>query len=188
MFVTFVIGLTFFVISFSLSLLTALSTFSKRIGVNSLGVTPVLLFLLAPCFFLTLELAIFYTVPDAWGTAYIFVVMNALLLVMQYIFFVGSAIFTPNSIYRLTKFLVWKKHTYDDVIGYVMKKSSGQVSTRLRKHTVVTFDVEIYFNDNQFAFFSTKDPDNTKVVYIKLLLEEHNCPRNGRIKTKTSFT
>ena len=131
-----------------------------------------------------MELAIFQNAPYAWGVAYFFIAMNTCFLVLQYIFFVGSAIFTKNSIYTLTKFLIWKKYNYADVIGYVMKKSSGCVASRLGPHTVVTFDVEIYFSDNQYSYFSTKDQNNRKVAHIKQLLEEHHCHRNGRIKRK----
>ena len=103
---------------------------------------------------------------------------------MQYIFLVNSAIFTKNNIYRLTKFLVWKKYSYDDVIGYVIKKSAGRVLGRFGQRTVVTLDVEIYFRDNQYADFSTKDQNNKKIAYIKQLLQDHHCHRNGRIKHK----
>ena len=185
MLVTFIIGLVIFLITFLLSLLIALGTIFKKVGATSFGITPVLFFLLVPCFCLTVELAIFHTAPHAWGIAYFFIAMNAYFVVMQYILLVGSVIFTKNSIYRLTKFLIWKKHTYEDVIGYVMKKSSGPVAGRFGPRTVVTFDVEIYFSDNQYASFSTKDQNNRKVTYIKQLLEEHHCHRNGRIKYKS---
>ena len=66
-----------------------------------------------------------------------------------------------------------------------MKKSSGPVAGRFGPRTVVTFDVEIYFSNNQYASFSTKDQNNRKVAYIKQLLEEHHCHRNGRIKYKS---
>ena len=83
------------------------------------------------------------------------------------------------------KFLIWEKHTYEDVIGYVMKKSTGRIFSRFGEKTVVTFDVEIYFSNNQYASFSTKDQNNRKVAYIKQLFEEHHCHRNGRIKHKS---
>ena len=132
-----------------------------------------------------MELAIFHEASDAWGVAYIFIAMNVFLLIFQYVFLVGSAIFTKNSIYRLTKFFVWKKHTYDDVIGYVMKKSSEQIWGKFGRHKVVTFDIEIYFSGNQYACFSTRDQNNRKVVHIKQLLEKHHCRRNGRIQRKS---
>ena len=185
MFVTFIIGLVIFVISFMLSLLIAFGTIFKKIGATSFGVIPVLFFLLFPCFCLTLELVMFHIAPHVWGIAYVFVAINAYFLAIQYIFLVGSAIFTKSSIYRLTKFLVLKKYSYDDVIGYVMKKSAGRVVGKFGQRTVVTFDVEIYFSDNQYASFSTKDQNNRKVVHIKQLLEEHHCHRNGRIKKKS---
>jgi len=183
--VAFIIGLGIFLVSFLLSLLIAFGTIFKKVGATSFGIIPVLFFLLFPCFCLTLELAMFHTAPHVWGIACFFVAMNAYFLVMQYIFLVDSAIFTKNNIYRLTKFLVWKKYSYDDVIGYVMKKSTGRVVRRSGQSTVVTFDVEIYFNDNQYASFSTKDQNNRKVAHIKQLLEEHHCHRNGKIKHKS---
>ena len=119
------------------------------------------------------------------GIVYFFIAINTYFLVMQYIYLVGSAIFTKHSIYRLTKFLVWKKHSYNNVVGYVMKKFSGRIARRFGQYPVVTFDVEIYFNDNQYASFRTKDQNNKKVAHIKQLLEEHHCHRNGRIKHKS---
>ena len=185
MLATFIIGLVIFIISCLLSLLIALGTIFKKVGATSFGITPILFFLLFPCFCLTMELAMFQNAPHVWGIAYFFIALNTCFLVIQYIFLVGSAIFTKNSIYRLTKFLIWKKHNYDDVIGYVMKKSSGRVVHRFGQHTVVTFDVEIYFSNNQYTSFSTKDQNNRKVAHIKQLLEEHHCHRNGRIKRKS---
>ena len=185
MLVAFIIGLSIFLISFLLSLLIAFGAILKRVGVTSFGIIPVLFFLFFPCFCLTLELAMFHTAPHIWGIVYFFIAMNVYFCVMQYVLLVGSAIFTKNNIYRLTKFLVWKKHSYDDVIGYVMKKSTGRVVRRFGQSTVVTFDVEIYFSDNQYASFSTKDQNDRKVAHIKQLLEEHHCHRNGRIKRKS---
>ncbi len=185
MLVTFIIGLGIFLVSFLLSLLIVLGAILKTVGATSFGITPVLFFLLFPCFCLTMEFVIFHTAPNAWGISYVFIVLNAYFLVIQHIFLVGSAIFTKNNIYRLTKFLVWKRYSYDDVVGYVMKKTSGLVVRKFGQHTVVTFDVEIYFIDNQYAFFSTKDQNNRKISHIKQLLEEHHCHRNGRIKRKS---
>jgi hypothetical protein len=128
-----------------------------------------------------------YQIERSWGIAYIFIALNIYFLIIQYVYLIGSAIFTKNSIYRLTKFLVWKKYSYDDVIGYVMKKDSGRVVTRFGQEKVVTFDVEIYFNDNQYVDFSTKDQNNRKITYIKRILEEHHCHRNGRLKHKSHF-
>lgn len=184
MLVTFIIGLVAFIISFLLSSLIALGAVFKKIGTTSFGIIPILFLLLVPCFFLTMELKMLYFAPHAWGINLLFIVMNAVFLVLQYISLVGSAIFTKNSIYRLTKFLTWKKYSYDDVIGYIMKKSSGLVVTRIGRHNVVTFDVEIYFSDNQYASFSTKDQNDRKVAHVKQLLKEHHCCPNGRIKHK----
>ena len=185
MLVTFIIGVGIFLISFLLSLSIALGTIFKKVGATSFGIIPNLLFLLFPCFCLTLELAMFHIAPHVWGIVYIFIAMNVYFLVMQYIFLVGSAIFTKNNIYRLTKFFVWKKYSYDDVIGYVMKKKSGTLYRRSGPHKVVAFEVEIYFNDDQYVDFSTKDEVNRKVIHVKRLLEEHQCNRNGRIKHKS---
>ena len=187
MLATLIIGLVIFIVSFSLSLLIALGTISKKVGTTNFGIALVLFFIFFPCFCLAFELAIFYPTPNVWGIAYFFIAMNVYFLVILYFFIVGSAIFTKKSIYRLTKFLLWKKYSYDDVIGYVMKKSSGIVAGRFGQRKAVTFDVEIYFNDNQYSSFSTRDQNNIKVAHIKQLLEEHKCHKNGRIKKKSRF-
>ena len=187
MLVTFIVGAGIFIISFSLSLLFALGSIFKKVGATSFGVFSILFLLAMPCLFLIMELGILHEAPHAWGAAYIFIGMNILFLAVQYFLVINSAIFTKNSIYRLTKFLIWKRHGYDEVIGYVMKKSSEIIYTRGGPTTVVTFDVEIYFRDNQYAAFSTKDQNNRKVTHIKQLLEEHHCHRNGRPKRKSRF-
>lgn len=182
MLVTFIIGLIVFIISFLLSVFVLLGTIVKNVGATSLGIFPAIFFLMFPCLCLVAERGIYLYAPYAWGVSYIFIALNAYLIAMQYFSLVGSAIFTKNSIYRFTRFLVWKRHTYDDVIGYVMKNTSGRFVRRFGHSNAVTFDVEIYFADNQYVFFSTKDRFNKKVAYIKLALEEHHCHRNGRIK------
>lgn len=58
----------------------------------------------------------------------------------------------------------------------------GVVHGRWGSKKVITFDVEIYFCDDTLADFSTKDENDSKISYIKNLLEEHRCHRNGRIK------
>lgn len=182
---TFIIGLILFIVSISLSILAALGAMCKNVGVSTFGAFQVLILLLSPCFFFLMELVVYHYAPEAFGVAYLFIVMNILLIALQYILLIGSAVFTKNSIYRLTKALVFKRYAYDDVIGYDMKKSSGIIRTRLGKKTVVLFDVEIYFNDGQYAYFSTKERSDTKAQNVKRLLEEHHCHRNGRIKRKT---
>ena len=179
---TFIIGLILFIVSISLSVLTVCGAMCKNVGVSTFGAFQVLILLLSPCFFFMMELVVYHYAPEAFGVAYLFVFMNILLIAMQYIMLIGAAVFIKNSIYRLTKALIFKRYSYDDVIGYVMKKSSGVIRTRLGKKTVVTFDVEIYFNDGKCSFFSTKEQSDTKAQNIKRLLEEHNCHRNGRIK------
>lgn len=183
--VAFIIGLIVFIISFLLSVFVLLGMIFKNIGVTSFGLVPVIFFLLFPCFCFVMECGTYHYASHVWGFSYMFIVMNSCFIVMQYFSLVGSAVFTKNSIYRLTKFLVWKRHTYDEVIGYVMKNTSGRVVRRFGQYHVVTFDVEIYFTNNQYASFSTKDQFNKKVVHIKQLLEEHHCHRNGRIKHKS---
>ncbi len=181
---TFIIGLILFIVSILLSILAAFGAMSKNVGVSTFGALQVLILLISPCFFFLMELVIYHYAPEAFGVAYLFIFMNILMLVSQYILLFGSAIFTKNSIYRLTKFLIFKRYAYDDVIGYVMKKSSGVIRTRLGKKRVVTFDVEIYFYDGQYAYFSTKQQSDRKVQNIKRLLEDHHCHRDGRIKRK----
>lgn len=181
---TMIIGTVFFVLSALLGLLVLFGAMFKNIGATHFGMFGTLFFLLFPCFCFGAEVMLYRTAPHVWGLAWFFIVLNVYFLVLQYIHFVGSAVFTGSSIYRLTRFLVWKRHSYDDVIGYVMKKSSGRIRFKSGSRKVVTFDVEIYFNDNQYASFSTKDQSSRKVEYITKLLEEHHCRRNGRKKRK----
>ena len=179
---TFIIGLILFIVSILLSILAAFGAMSKNVGVSTFGALQVLILLISPCFFFLMELVIYHYAPEAFGVAYLFVFMNILLIAMQYIMLIGAAVFTKNSIYRLTKALIFKRYAYEDVIGYDMKKSSGIIRTRLGKKKVVTFDVKIYFNNGQCAFFSTKEQTDRKAMNIKQLLEEHHCHKNGRIR------
>ena len=185
--VTFIIGLVIFIISFLLSVFFLFGAMFKNIGTTSLGIIPVLFFLLIPSFCLIMELTMYREVPHAWGIAYFFIALNGYFLVLQYILAVGSAIFTKNSIYRLTKFFIWKKYSYDDVIGYTMQKSSGLIRARFGQHKTVTFDMEIYFNDDQYTLFGVNDSSNGKVQNIHKLLNEHHCRRNGRIRNKSKI-
>lgn len=180
--VTLIVGTLIFVISCCLSLLYLLGAISKYVGTTCFGPLLAILFLLYPFGLFAGELALCR--DGMVGIAWVLIPMNLPLLVPQYLLLVNSAVFTRRSIYRLTKFLMWKRYRYDDVVGYVMKKTSGTVYKRFGPRTVVTYDVEIYFNDNQYADFSVKDESSRKVRNIKRLLEEHHCHRNGRIKRK----
>ena len=181
---TMIIGAVFFALSALLGLLVLCGALFKNIGATHFGILGTLFFLLFPCFCFGMQVTLYLTAPHVWGLAWFFIVLNVYFLVLQYIHLVGSAVFTRSSIYRLTRFLVWKRHSYDDVIGYVMKKSSGVIWRRFGSRKVVTFDVEIYFTGDQYASFSTKDRSNRKVEYITKMLEDHHCRRNGRIKGK----
>ena len=97
---------------------------------------------------------------------------------------VGSAVFTKKHIYRLTNFLIFKRYDYADVIGYVMKNTSGTVHGKYGSCKVVSFEVEIYLRDDQYISFSTRNSSDKKIMHIKSLLKEHRCRPNGRIKKK----
>ncbi|MBQ8696484.1 MAG: hypothetical protein IJ519_02085 [Clostridia bacterium] len=154
----------------------------RNVGVISFGIITNIFIIIFPLFCLIFELEMIYNSPDVWGVAYFFIALNLYFIAIEYFFLVGSAVFTKNNIYRLSKFLIFKKYSYDDVIGYVMKKDSGVIYRRGGPRKVITFDVEIYFSDDTLAEFSTKDEHDSKILYIKNLLEEHHCHRNGRIK------
>ncbi|MGM9637482.1 MAG: hypothetical protein ACI3YK_05810 [Eubacteriales bacterium] len=178
---TFWLGVLFFILSMLLSLLYFIGSFFKHVGISSFGVIPVLFILICPIVLLILELAMYHYAPHVWGIAYIFIVLNIYLLVLQYFLLLGSTVFTKNHIYRLTASLTFRKYSYSDVIGYVMKYSSGTVIRKFGVSKVRTYDTEVYFADQQYAHFSTNKPDAGKVACIKKLLEAHHCPKNGRI-------
>ena len=180
MLITMTIGLIVFAASVWLSLVDLFGAFFKNVGTSS-NIAGDIFFLVGAGFLFGLQ---FIMYPDTWGLAYIFIVFNLYLLAWQWFILVGSAIFTKKHIYRLTNFLIFKKYDYEDVIGYVMKNTSGTVHSKYSSHKVISFDVEIYLRDDQFISFSTKNSSDKKILHIKGLLKEHHCRPNGRIKKK----
>lgn len=179
---TLILGIFIFTVSILLSLFSLIGKIFRNIGAMSFGIFTNIFFIIFPCFCLMFEIEMIYNSPDVWGVAYFFIALNLYFIAIEYFCLVGSAVFTKNHIYRLSKFLIFKKYSYDDVIGYVMKKVSGVKYGRGGPRKVITFDVEIYFSDDTLAEFSTRDEYDSKISYIKNLLEEHRCHRNGRIK------
>ena len=65
-----------------------------------------------------------------------------------------------------------------------MNYSSGIIHIRyVGPKKVITYDFEIYFNDKMYSEFSVNKHNNKKITYIKKLLEENHCKKNGKIKT-----
>jgi len=179
---TLILGLFVFTVSILLALFSLIGKLLRNIGTTSFGIITNIFIVIFPCFCFTFELELIHSFSNDWGIAYFFIALNLYFLVIEYFYLIGSAVFTKKHIYRLTKFLTFKKYSYDDVVGYVMKKDSGVIYRRGGPRKVITFDVEIYFSDDTLAEFSTKDEYDSKIPYIKNLLEEHHCHRNGRIK------
>ena len=184
MLVTFIIGLIIFIISLLLGLAVLFGAFFKSVGSTSFGIFTPMILVLASCMFYAMGLFIIHDAPHAWGIAYFPITINAACVLAFYGMLMNSAIFTKKRIYILTKFLTFKKHSYDDVIGYVMKKTSGIAYNRFGGHTVQTYAVEIYLNSNKYISFSTSRDSDRKIKYIKQLLQDHHCHRNGRIPKK----
>ena len=182
--VTFIIGLIVFAVSLLLGLCILFGAFFKNVGATSFGIFPPILLVFSSCFFYVLELFILCNAQHVWGLSYIFIVMNAGCILIAYGISINSAIFTKKSIYRLTKFLTLEKHSYNNVIGYVMKKTSDVHYSKFGARTVLTYDVEIYLNNNKYISFSTKRDSDRKIKYIIQLLQDHHCHRNGRIPKK----
>lgn len=100
------------------------------------------------------------------------------------LFFDRYTFFGKKYIYRLNKFLIPKRYSYKNVIRYRMNYSSGIIHTRyVGPKKVITYDFEIYFNDKMYSEFSVNKHNNKKITYIKKLLEENHCKKNGKIKT-----
>ena len=177
---TMILGTAVFAASVWLSLVDLLGAFCKNVGTSS-SVAGDILFLSGSGLLFGLQ---FFMYPDIWGLAYIGIVFNIGILAMQWLLLAGSAIFTKKHIYRLTDFLIFKRYGYEDVIGYVMKNTSGTVHSKYGSRKVVSFEVEIYLRDDQFISFSTKNSSDKKISHIKGLLKEHHCRPNGRIKKK----
>ena len=174
--VAFIIGIVVFFISLIFALLYLMGGFFKNIGFGGFGFGG-LVFLAWPIFCLTIEFSIYHYAPEAWWVAVLFIIFNSFLIINLSIVMDCSAVFSKNSIYRVSVcFPFLKRYTYDDVVGYVMKKSSGYV--RMRK--VFTYDVEIFFNDNKTVFLCFGNESDKKVSYIKKILQDNHCKSNGR--------
>ena len=180
MLITMILGAVVFAASVWLSLVDLVGSFCKNVG-TSASVAGDIFFLVGSGLFFGLQ---FIMYPDAWGLAYVFIVFNAGMLALQWLMLVGSAFFTKKHIYRLTNFLIFKRYDYEDVIGYVMKNTSGTVHGKYGSRKVISFEVEIYLRDDQYISFSTRNSSDKKIMHIKSLLKEHHCRPNGRIKKK----
>ena len=182
MLVANIIGTVVFYLSLLAAVFIIFCGLLKIFGVTYFGLENMLFFIIAPCIFFALEQAVFYYNDNAWWASLIFIAMNLGVLVVEYFLLVNAGVFCKNSLYRLTRYMVFKKYSYGDVIGYKMKLTAGTVVRRFGQKVVKTYDVEIYLSDNTHISFSTKHERNRKIEYIKSLLEANRCHRNGRIK------
>ncbi len=182
MLVAFIIGTIIFAISVLLGLFGLLGGFFKNVGTNN-SISSSLFLIFFSCFIYAAELAIFKYSPYAWGIAFILMIIGLCVPVLDYITLENAAVFTKKNIYRLTKFLTFKKYSYDDVIGYVMKKTAC-TDYHYGPRTIYTYDVEIYLNDYSLISFCTSRESDRKIKYLKQLLQDHHCHRNGRFPKK----
>jgi len=180
---TFIFGTAIFLISLALSLYYLFGVICRNVGVTSFGISIPIFMFVAPVLFWNLGVYVLRESRQIWGIAFIFIFMNLMFVVIQYFLLVGSVIFTKKYIYRVTKFLLLKRYTYDQVIGYTMKKDSGWSYSRFGgKHKAITYEVQIFFTDKKYSNFALKNEESRKAIRIKGILEEHNCRRDGRIK------
>lgn len=180
MVVTNIVGTAFFVISLISAFFIILAGKLKCFGVTYFGFENMSFFVVTPVVFFIVERAMFYY--DVWWASIIFIVMNTGIVVAEFLIMLNSGVFGKNNLYRLTPFMIFKRYSYGDVIGYKMKLTAGTVVRKFGQKTVKTYDIEIYLSDNTYISFSVKNDDNPKIAHIKSLLESHHCRRNGRIK------
>ena len=189
--VTAIIGAVIFLITFLLSFFVFLVAIVGSVGrmfkkctATGVYLFPSLFWLLFPCFCLAAELALYHYAPHAWGVAYFFIAVNVLYIVIPYFAICHSAIFTGKRIYRFTKFLFWETLTYEDVIGYVMKKTAYTRGGRFGQDKVLEYEMEVYFRNGAYTDDTAKNKTNSRLLVLKQLLESHHCRRNGRLKEK----
>lgn len=66
-----------------------------------------------------------------------------------------------------------------------MKYSSDIIYSRFSGPSkVITYDFEIWFTDGEYSLFCADKPEDRKVQYIKNILEENRCKKNGKIPEK----
>lgn len=182
MFATQIIGCVVFVLSLILAIIALLSCVFKNIGATYYGISTLCIYFVIPVFPFFLEQIVFVFAPYAWGLAYIFIGMNILFAFVIFGMLEGTVILGRKNIYRLNSFLIPKKYSYEDVIRYRMNYHSGIVHLGLGPKKVITYNFEIYFNDGEYSLFCAKKENNRKVSYIKSILEEKRCKRNGKVK------
>lgn len=182
MFITNILGIVIFAISFLVLLFLFVGAICKNFGVSTFNVGTVIfmMFFAVMCF--AFEHMILDESPQVSGVAVFFVMLNALLLPTLYFLTVGAVILGKKHIYRVNHFLILKKHPYDDIIGYTIKKTGGTVQGKFGSKRVEMYDVEIHFKGNHLAAFSTSKNSDRKIVYFKEVMTLHNCHRNGRIR------
>lgn len=182
MIATNIIGIVVFAVSFGISLFLLIGTFFKNVGVNCLGTVSSLFFLAFPMFCFAFEQAMFFWAPYAWGVSIIFILLNLYFVVIEYFCMVGSVIAGKKHLYKFGYTLMPRRYSYDDVIGFTMKYSSGNVLSRFGRSRVKTYDMELHFADQTRAEFSVKAEDDKKVSYFKEMLVSHHCRRDGRCR------
>ena len=182
MLVTQIIAWTVFIISVAFTITCCIFGILKNVGSEEFGLSMVF-FALLLVFPLGMVHVFLFQIPEAWGASYIFIFVNILISLAPYCLLQSSLIFTKNHIYRLNYFLIPKRYSYKDVVRYRMQYDSTIHHSRFGPHKIISYEVEIWFSDNKYSSFSTKNQDRRKVRYIKNLLTENHCKQNGKIKT-----
>ena len=181
MLVTHVISIVVFALSCALSLLTLMGSLSRRVGVESYGIS--FFFLLGAAFSFAMAQGLLQTSPAVWGLAYLGIGLTILLILLQGFWLQGTLFFTKRSIYRL-HFLLPRRYRYEQVIGYTAKKEAGMAHSRFGSRRVVSYVIRIYFDDNRISEVDTAHENTPTARYIIAALAQHQCRRNGRSRPK----
>ena len=181
MVITQIIGFVVFCLSFLLMLCVFIGGMSKRVGISWYGFSTALFFGLLTLAPYILQLALYYTWPDGWGVAYVFIVINLFSLLLFYTILLNATVLGKRHIFRVTYFLIPKKYSYRDVVRYRMKYEGGVLHTRFGPTRTCAYAIEIYFNDGTESCFGVNSENSRKVVYIKRTLENNRCKKNCKV-------
>lgn len=130
-----IIGIVFFSISILSLLFLLVGAISKRIGVSTFGVGRVIFLMAFAVMCFTFEQMILKDSPQVGGVAVLFIFLNAVLLPILYFTLVGAVILGKDHIYRVNRFLILEKRSYDDIIGYTVKKNRRHGSGQIRRES-----------------------------------------------------
>ena len=160
-----VIGSAIFSVTLVLTLLYLIGSFFRNVGVSCFYRGAFLLYsaLLILCAWLYSEA--FFSPSRQWGETVFPMILNLILLFLQYIHFHGAMVIGKKYIYKMGHGFIVRRYSFDQI-----KKCSGKHETVVRtkwhqRRKTTFFTVEVMFSDGSQGSFSTNYNESPKAKY-----------------------